>query len=110
MKNFLNPNQCRYLASLICVLGAIFAFISKIKFGMNSIHPTFIIGILIIIAGPTGGTDEKPVGLVYVGICANCSKFPIKLLLGETNGSKNSRNYIRKLACNAVLYTIWKLT
>ncbi len=62
------------------------------------------------IAGPTGGTDEKPVGLVYVGICANCSKFPIKLLLGETNGSKNSRNYIRKLACNAVLYTIWKLT
>jgi len=51
MKNFLNPNQCRYLASLICVLGAIFAFISKIKFGMNSIHPTFIIGILIIIAG-----------------------------------------------------------
>ena len=62
------------------------------------------------IAGPTGGTDEKPVGLVYVGICANCSKFPVKLLLGETNGSKNSRNYIRKLACNAVLYTIWKLT
>ncbi len=51
MKNFLNPNQCRYLASLICVLGEIFAFILKIKFGMNSIHPTFIIGILIIIAG-----------------------------------------------------------
>ena len=62
------------------------------------------------IAGPTGGTDEKPVGLVYVGICANCSKFSVKLLLGESGGSKNSRNYIRKLACNAVLYTIWKLT
>ena len=62
------------------------------------------------IAGPTGGTDEKPVGLVYVGICANCSKFSVKLLLGESGGSKNSRNYIRKVACNAVLYTIWKLT
>ena len=62
------------------------------------------------IAGPTGGTDEKPVGLVYVGICANCSNFSVKLLLGESSGSKNSRNYIRKLACNAVLYTIWKLT
>ena len=62
------------------------------------------------IAGPTGGTDEKPVGLVYVGICANCSKFSVKFLLGKTNGSENSRNYIRKLACNAVLYTIWKLS
>ena len=62
------------------------------------------------IAGPTGGTDEKPVGLVYVGICANCSKFSVKLLLGESGGSKNSRKYIRKLACNAVLYTIWKLS
>ena len=62
------------------------------------------------IAGPTGGTEETPVGLVYVGICANCSKFSVKLLLSESGGSKNSRNYIRKLACNAVLYTIWKLT
>ena len=60
--------------------------------------------------GIAGPTDEKPVGLVYVGICANCSKFSVKLLLGKTNGSENSRNYIRKLACNVVLYTIWKLS
>ena len=44
------------------------------------------------IAGPTGGTDEKPVGLVYVGICANCSKFPIKLLLGEAKDGKVANN------------------
>ncbi len=61
------------------------------------------------IAGPLGGTEEKPVGLVYAGICENCNKFVIKLMLGESNKVKNSRNYIRKLACNAVLYTIWKL-
>lgn len=36
------------------------------------------------IAGPTGGTDEKPVGLVYVGVCSDSIHGVIKLNLSGT--------------------------
>ena len=35
------------------------------------------------IAGPTGGTKEKPVGLVYVGISTENEEFFEKLLLND---------------------------
>lgn len=49
------------------------------------------------IAGPGGGTDEKPVGLVYIGLCINgevfCRKFNFK----------GNRKEVRLQAVNSAL-------
>ena len=42
------------------------------------------------IAGPTGGTDEKPVGLVYMGICYNGKTKIFKYIF---TGSRRSVRY-----------------
>ena len=53
------------------------------------------------IAGPTGGTAQKPVGLVYLGVCTDAGAYAIQLLLGE----ENSRDYICAMASSAALFT-----
>ena len=58
------------------------------------------------IAGPTGGTPEKPVGLVYCAISTKDKSYAIKLMLGGSINMVNSRGYIRKLTSDAVLLTI----
>lgn len=58
------------------------------------------------IAGPTGGTPEKPLGLVYVGVCTKDKTYALKLCLGGFINKTNSRNYIRKLTSDMVLFTI----
>lgn len=58
------------------------------------------------IAGPTGGTPEKPVGLVFVGVCTKDKTYAIKLCLGGSINKTNTRNYIRKLTSDMVLFTI----
>lgn len=58
------------------------------------------------IAGPTGGTPEKPVGLVYCGISTKDKSYAIKLMLGGSINMVNSRGYIRKLTSDAVFLTI----
>ena len=53
------------------------------------------------IAGPTGGTPEKPVGLVYLGVATKDKCYAKKLLLARHN--KSDREFIRTLAAKYAL-------
>ena len=57
------------------------------------------------IAGPLGGSQYKPVGLVYVGLSTAMGLKTEKLLLGENSAD---RQQIRELATAAALYLALK--
>jgi PncC family amidohydrolase len=57
------------------------------------------------IAGPLGGSQYKPVGLVYVGVSTAMGLKTEKLLLGENSAD---RQRIRELATAAALYLALK--
>ena len=54
------------------------------------------------IAGPGGGTPEKPVGLVYIGVSTKKGYFVERLLLGENKDREDIRN-------EAVLFALYMI-
>lgn len=61
--------------------------------GLYKVSNSDVCVVFTGIAGPGGGTPEKPVGLVYVGVCINGKTEVHKLLL------QGSRERIRHQAC-----------
>lgn len=62
------------------------------------------------IAGPDGGTSEKPVGLVYIGISTKDKTEAVKLQINAGSGgiSAEGREKVRHQAANHALHRIFK--
>ena len=58
------------------------------------------------IAGPTGGTPEKPVGLVYISVSSESETTVVKALLGDAQPA--TRENIRKIASDIALWLLIK--
>ena len=85
----------------ISVLGAVSAETAiQMAQGVKKLSGADIAVSTTGIAGPTGGTDQKPVGLVFLGVCTDSEAYAVKLLLGE----KNTRDYIRAMASSVALF------
>ena len=91
----------------LSVLGAVSAETAiQMAEGVKKLSGADIAVSLTGIAGPTGGTAEKPVGLVFMGVCTDEKAYAVRLMLGGSNNIVNSRDYIRRLASDAALFTM----
>lgn len=90
----------------LSVLGAVSAETAiQMAEGVKKISGADIAVSTTGIAGPTGGTAEKPVGLVFLGVCTGEKAYAVRLMLGGAN-TVNPRAYIRKLASDAALFMV----
>ena len=93
-------------AETLAVLGAVSAETAiEMAEGVKKLSGADIAVSLTGIAGPTGGTAEKPVGLVYMGVCTEEKAYAIRLMLGGVNNN-NDRAAIRQFSSDAALFTV----
>ncbi len=71
--------------------------------GMKMLSGADIALSLTGIAGPGGGSDQKPVGLVYLGVAVGDKLYAKKMLLGQH--AVKDREYIRTVAVKNALKT-----
>jgi len=79
------------------------ACLSMVK-NLNRISKTNISVSITGVAGPKGGTKQKPVGLVYIGV-----KKGNKILVKKFLFKSKKRNLIQKAAVNQALKMILKI-
>ncbi|MBE6551050.1 MAG: competence/damage-inducible protein A [Ruminococcaceae bacterium] len=75
--------------------------------GVQSLSGSDVSVAITGIAGPDGGTDEKPVGLVYISARYKDKVLTERFVFGR---SKNEREYIRFLASSWALAMALKIT
>lgn len=77
--------------------------VREMALGLNQVTNSDIAIAISGIAGPTGGTDTKPVGLVHVGIYYNDEVHLFKKVFS------GNRNIVRERAAKYALWLAWKL-
>ncbi len=90
----------------LAVLGAVSAETAmQMAEGVRKLSDADIAVSTTGIAGPGGGTAEKPVGLVFLGVSTKDRTYAIKMLLsGEMN--QNNRTQIRRYASDMALFSV----
>ena len=105
--NFIKEKVLGVHPETLAVLGAVSAETAiQMAEGVKKLSGADIAVSTTGIAGPTGGTDEKPVGLVFLGVCTAQRAYAVRLMRGGTTNITNSREYIRRLASDAALLMV----